>query len=155
MTDLIIREAEIKDVDAMAELDKLCFAVPWSRQSFYSEITQNPRAIYIVCENGETGEIAGYAGLWVILDEGHITNVAVRPTYRRHHIASRMLEMLLSCAESCGVTAETLEVRRSNNAAISLYTGFDFHKEGVRNGYYEDNNEDALIMWRRKSGDRA
>lgn len=147
MADLEIRLAEARDVHEVAELDKLCFSVPWSETSFRSEITENERAVYIVAESG--GRIVGYAGIWIIFDEGHITNVAVHPEYRGQHIGTALVGLLLKTAEENGVVAETLEVRRSNFKAIGLYHSYDFQQEGVRKGYYEDNNEDALIMWRR------
>ena len=148
MSEVIIRPAEERDVHEVAELDKLCFNVPWSEKSFRSEITENDRAIYLVADLD--GKIIGYAGIWVILDEGHITNVAVHPEYRRQHLGTTIVDTLLKSAELNGVIAETLEVRRSNMGAIKLYSSFGFVQEGVRIGYYEDNNEDALIMWRYK-----
>jgi len=146
MSDMIIRQAEEKDVKQIAHLDTLCFAVPWSELSFRQEITENERAIYIVAKVEEN--IVGYAGMWVILDEGHITNVAVHPDYRRKHIGQALVSILLSAGEECGVERTTLEVRESNEAAINLYKSFDFKPEGLRKGYYEDNNENAVIMWR-------
>lgn len=148
---LNIRKAMPSDVKTLAELDRICFAAPWSEASFFEEINHNERALYIV---GETeGRIVAYAGLWCIIDEGHITNVAVHPDYRRRSIGKTILKALLDTAEAGGIVAETLEVRPSNTAAIALYDRFGFRKEGVRKGYYEDNGEDALIMWRRKQPD--
>ena len=82
-----IRKAGAQDVDALAKLDARCFAAPWSRQSFEEDLVKNPLAFYLVAET-EDGEIAGYAGVWLIVDEGHITNVAVSPEHRRCGIAN-------------------------------------------------------------------
>lgn len=147
MGDLVIRMAEEKDVHEMAELDKLCFSVPWSEVSFRAEVTENKRALYIVAE--VDGKIVGYGGIWIIVDEGHITNIAVHPDYRRMHIGKEIVSLIVDTAEKNGVVAETLEVRKGNLPAINLYTQLGFKEEGVRKGYYEDNGEDAIIMWKR------
>lgn len=143
--DLLIREAEEKDIQIMAELDKLCFAAPWSLASFEQEIKSNNLAFYIVAEID--GILVGYAGLWTIVDEGHITNVAVHPDYRRRNIGEALVSVLIEATNDAGVLSYTLEVRPSNHAAISLYKKLGFKEGGFRKNYYEDNNEDALIMW--------
>jgi len=146
--DLIIRHAEEKDIKPMAEMDILCFSAPWSEASFENEIKENHLAFYIVAEIG--GQMVGYAGLWCIVDEGHITNVAVHPDFRRKGIGEALVSVLLSHTIQNGVTSHTLEVRESNIAAISLYTRFGFQPAGLRKNYYEDNGEDAIIMWRKE-----
>lgn len=146
----IIRQASACDVSDIAELDKICFSVPWSRESFWHEISENNAALYIVAEKDKM--IVGYAGIWLIAGEGHITNVAVHPDYRRRHIGEAMISVLISESEAAGAEAQTLEVRRSNSAAQGLYAKFGFCAEGIRKGYYEDNKEDAVIMWRRMQG---
>lgn len=143
---MIIRKAEPHDVHSMAELEKICFAEPWSEESLYHEIIGNNMALYIVAEDG--GRIVGYAGIWLIAGEGHITNVAVHPDYRRRHIGEAIVSTILAEAEAAGAVRQTLEVRRSNAPAQGLYAKFGFRAEGVRKGYYEDNKEDAIIMWR-------
>ena len=96
------------------------------------------------------GVLCGYVGIWKIVDEGHITNVAVSPDYRRRHIARAMLEALIARCGQNGITSYTLEVRVGNEPAIKLYEGLGFTAAGLRKGYYEDNGEDALIMWKGK-----
>ena len=142
-----LRKAAPEDVPVLAELDRICFADPWSEESFFEEINYNEKAVYIVLET--EGRIAGYAGIWKILDEGHITNVAVHPDFRRRGFGRRIVQALIDSVEADGVTSETLEVRRSNAPAIALYSSFGFETEGVRKGYYSNNGEDAFIMWRR------
>jgi ribosomal-protein-alanine N-acetyltransferase len=146
--DLIIRQAEERDIKPMAEMDILCFSAPWSEESFEKEIRDNRLAFYIVAEIG--GVMVGYAGLWCIVEEGHITNVAVHPDHRRKGVGEALVGVLLSHTIDNGILSHTLEVRESNQAAISLYTKFGFEPAGVRKNYYADNNEDAIIMWRKE-----
>ena len=146
MRNPVIRAAVPTDAQQMAELDKVCFTVPWSLDSFEQELAANDRAIYIVAE--KDGQLAGYAGMWQILDEGHITNVAVAPEQRRQGIATSVLAALIAEGGRRGIRAFTLEVRASNVAAQELYRGFGFQSAGIRPGYYEDNKEAAVIMWR-------
>lgn len=146
MSEVQIRVANPGDIDAMTELDAICFSSPWSRASFEAELTTNRLAWYLVAEEAHGG-IIGYAGLWAIEDEGHITNVAVHPDYRRKHLGSILVGMLIEQTKNAGLKRFTLEVRVSNQAAIDLYEKFGFVSAGVRKGYYEDNNEDAMIMW--------
>lgn len=143
---MIIRNAEVEDAIVLARLDKLCFSEPWSYESFKQEIIENDLAIYIVAEIGK--QIVGYAGIWLIMDEGHITNVAVIPEFRRKGIAKALIEVLINICESENIIAETLEVRASNEPAKNLYAQYGFKEAGIRKGYYEDNHEDAIIMWR-------
>ena len=146
MSDLIIRKAEDKDVSAIEKIEKQCFSIPWSYESLYKDVVENGLAFYVIAEI--EGQVCGYVGVWKILDEGHITNVAVAPEFRRKHIGRAMLETLIEVTAQAGIERYTLEVRESNQPAISLYEGLGFSVEGVRPGYYEDNGENALIMWR-------
>ncbi|MBN7774298.1 ribosomal protein S18-alanine N-acetyltransferase [Clostridium aminobutyricum] len=149
MSSLIIRKAEVTDIEEMAALDLVCFTAPWSEEAFRQELEENNLAFYVVAELNE--QIVGYAGLWAILEEGHITNVAVAPEYRRKGIGNAVVEVLLDASEQAGLNSFTLEVRISNIQAQNLYKKFDFTEAGIRKGYYQDNGEDAIIMWRRKS----
>lgn len=145
---LIIRKAAESDVPAVEAVEKACFSVPWSYESLYHDILENKLAFYIVAEID--GKVCGYVGVWKIFDEGHITNVAIAPEYRRMHIASAMLSVLFDVTGAQGIESYTLEVRVGNQAAIALYEGFGFREAGLRKGYYEDNGEDAIIMWKEK-----
>ena len=146
MKDFVIRQAEPKDIVPMAELDALCFAAPWSLNSFQTEILNNEAALYIVAVRNDV--LIGYVGLWCILDEGHITNVAVHPDCRKEGIGTALISVMLRHTLANGLKSHTLEVRPSNFAAISLYKKFGFQPAGIRKKYYEDNGEDAIIMWR-------
>ena len=130
-------------IDALTALEQMCFAVPWTRQAFVDEI-QNPLARYTLLTYA--GETVAYAGYWHIVDEGHITNIAVHPSHRRCGLASRLLVHMLKEAQENGLRLLTLEVRVSNAAAIALYEKFGFTAAGIRKRYYSDNGEDALIM---------
>ena len=105
-----------------------------------------PDAYYLAAEID--GLVAGYAGLWRILDEGHITNVAVRPECRRQGIGARIIGTLLAQTRQLGIRHHTLEVRESNLPALALYEGFGFTSAGIRPGYYSSGHENAVIMWR-------
>lgn len=146
MKDLTIRQADKRDINAIADLEKICFSTPWSRDSITHELTKNDMAFYVVAEIDS--RVIGYGGMWHIIDEAHITNVAVMPEYREKHIASAILAVMIEVSARQGIRRFTLEVRSSNEAAKKLYRNFGFKEEGLRKGYYEDNGEDAVIMWR-------
>lgn len=141
---LILRIANSGDIDRIADLEQICFSDPWSRESVRGEIEDNHLALYIVAEIA--GKVVGYAGIWWIVDEGHITNVAVDPEYRGKHIGEAIIATMLDVAQNEGINKFTLEVRVSNEPAINLYSKFGFESVGVRPKYYKD-NEDAMIMW--------
>ena len=146
MAQLIIRQAEERDILAIEGLEQVCFTDPWSYESLEHDILNNKLSFYIVAE--VEGVVCGYVGIWNIVDEGHITNVAVSPDYRRKHIASNMLDVLIASCQEAGVERFTLEVRAGNEPAKALYAGKGFKEISVRKGYYQDNGEDAIIMWR-------
>lgn len=147
MSEVTIRRAGSADIDALTKMDHLCFTDPWSRESYRREMEDNGMAYYLLAEVDK--EPVGFAGLWKIADEGHITNVAVCPAFRRHHTGKHLVEQLMLETMAQGITAYTLEVRAGNQAAICLYQQLGFETEGRRPGYYADNGEDALIMWKR------
>ncbi len=136
---------EIRDDDPpkLAELDKRCFAIPWSEKSFNNEL-KNENANYLIARDGD--KVVGYAGFWEVCGSGDITNVAVDADYRRQHIGSRLIEEMIRKAKSMNLELLTLEVRRSNIAAQGLYEKYGFEVLGARKAYYSDNREDALIM---------
>ncbi len=143
MHEIIIRRMKMADVDGVAAVEAATFPHPWSRDAFVSEMN-NVAARYLVAE--AEGVIIGYAGAWIILDESHITNIAVLQEYRGQGIGRRLTAGLMQYLSNLGAAYATLEVRRSNAVAQGLYTSLGFVKLGVRKRYYEDNGEDALIM---------
>ena len=150
---IVIEEMRLDDIDAVQEVERASFPVPWPANAFRHELTQNKNAHYIVAKEGD--HIVGYAGLWLSLDEAHITTFAVLPDYRRRKIGERMLVEIFERAEKLGAEWLTLEVRASNLAAQRLYEKYGFRPAGVRRRYYSDNNEDAIIMWTERLRDRA
>ena len=129
----------------VAELERLCFSAPWNEAMLEEEL-YNDTASFIVAE-GEDGQVLGYAGLHVILDEGYIDNVAVRPTCRRQGIADRLLDVFCRFGQA-NLAFLTLEVRPSNTAAVALYEKHGFREAGRRKDYYENPREDALLLTR-------
>ena len=144
MSETIIRRMRLKDLEQVASLEEATFARPWSRESFRQELTRNAVARYLVAE--EDGQILGYAGAWVILDESHITNIAVREEARGRGIGRKLTAELLQILSNLGASYATLEVRVSNLRAQNLYKSLGFISVGKRKRYYEDNNEDAYLM---------
>jgi len=143
--DLAVRRMGGKDIDAVLRVEETVFTTPWSRESFETEMAGNDLARYFVAVVDR--QIVGYAGMWVVLDEAHVTNIAVLPSFWGQGIGKKLLTALIDCARSQGAVSMTLEVRRSNERAQRLYSHMGFAEGGVRVGYYSDNQEDALIMW--------
>jgi len=136
----------LRDLDQVLRIERLSFSAPWSRAAFLSELLENDRARYFVARIGD--QVVGYTGMWIIIDEGHITNVAVHPHWRNRGIATQLLDALHDVARANGVRRMTLEVRKSNIVAHTLYEKLGFRDAGIRRAYYRDNNEDAIIMWK-------
>lgn len=135
----------VSDVSQVHAIEADTFAIPWSRQSFVEEMERNACARYLVAED-ERGDIIAYGGAWIILDEGHVTNVAVARTHRGKGIGRALMLALMQYAANLGAAYLTLEVRRSNAVAQRLYRSLGFVELGVRKHYYEDNGEDALLL---------
>ncbi len=136
-----------EDADAVEVVEKACFAIPWSRESFWKAAGDSDTC-YLLALDGE--KVIGYAGCWISFEDGQITNVAILPEYRGKGVGTRLMAELISLLLARGLTALTLEVRPSNAPARALYARYGFHEAGVRKGYYQDNGEDALILWNTK-----
>lgn len=153
MTDrvTITRAVAGDDLSEVSALQERTFTNPWTVESLQWELANNPSArLYLMRRDGR---VAAYCACWIILDELHINSLAVDPDLRRQGLASHLLRFVVREAVSVGVTAATLEVRRSNVAAIGLYEHLGFAGEGVRRDYYEQPREDALILWCRTLAD--
>lgn len=135
-----------EDIDGILDISSVSFSISWSKDSYIQELT-NPVAKYFVAKFDN--KVVGFAGTWIVLDEAHITNIAVHPDYRKKGIASKLLVELINYCRNNSCTGYTLEVRRSNKAALALYEAHNFQQAGIRKGYYEDNKEDAVLMWLR------
>lgn len=132
-----------QDSEKLAQLDKECFSVPWSEKSFRDE-SKNELAVYYVAK--EDNKIIGYAGFWHVADEGDITNIAVGKNFRRKGVGGLLVETLIKKAKELKLELLTLEVRKTNHSAISLYKKYGFETIGERKRYYSNPTEDALIM---------
>ena len=144
MSGVLIRRMRRDDLDAVTAIEQATFARPWSRESFRQELERNVAARYLVAE--EDGQVIGYAGAWVILDESHITNIAVAEPFRGQGTGKRLTRALLQYLSKLGACYATLEVRVGNVRAQNLYKGLGFVSVGKRKRYYEDNGEDAYLM---------
>lgn len=143
---MVIRRMQERDLDQVAAMEREIFSEPWSRQGF-AETYQKKENCYLVVE--EDGLVLAYCGLWSVLDEADICNVAVRGEARRRGLGEAMLKRLISEGQKLGVTAFTLEVRVGNAPAVALYRKLGFQDAGIRPGFYTKPDEDALIMWYR------
>ena len=146
---MTVRQAAAADARALAQIERACFAQPWSEQALADTLGQTG-SLFLLAEEGD--KVVGYAGCQCVLDEGYITNVAVLPRARRQGIARQLLQTLLQQGKG-RLSFITLEVRQSNRAAIALYQQLGFCQVGVRKGYYTDPVEDAQL-WTKELGER-
>jgi [ribosomal protein S18]-alanine N-acetyltransferase len=141
------RRLELRDLTAIDKIERDSYRTPWSRSMFAGELAK-PSSISLGAFDPENGELLGYLIISRYVDAWHVMNLAVAPKHRRKRIASGLLERLFELTSGEGRRGYTLEVRVSNEVAIKLYEQAGFKARGVRRGYYTDNREDALIMWR-------
>ncbi|MDI6878960.1 MAG: ribosomal protein S18-alanine N-acetyltransferase [Desulfitobacteriaceae bacterium] len=141
----LVRLMRLEDLQAVLTIEKVSFPTPWTLNSFVTELRDNEYARYHCLE--VEGQVVGYMGLWYILDEGHITNVAIAPDRRGQHLGEYLMRTVMSKMAAEGMERMTLEVRVSNDPARHLYERLGFKPAGLRKGYYVDSREDALIMW--------
>lgn len=143
-----VEPMSVGDLDTVQAIERASFSTPWPDHAYRSELETNRLASYLVARAGtEPGaEVVAYGGIWLMVDEAHVTTVAVAPAWRRQKIGARLLLALLELAIARGAREATLEVRLSNLAARRLYERFGFRPVGLRPRYYSDNDEDALIM---------
>ena len=145
--EILIRRLTIDDLDHVMEIEPVAFGSHhWSRQSFINELT-NPNGYYFAALEAGSEQLVGYSGFWLIGEEAHITTLAVHPDLRRQQIGERLLIHDIEQAHGCGASWLTLEVRLSNDIAQKLYYKYGFKKLGTRRRYYQDNDEDALVLW--------
>jgi [ribosomal protein S18]-alanine N-acetyltransferase len=147
MTRVELRRLEMRDLNAIERIERASYPTPWSRSMFASELAK-PSSICVGAFDLETNELVGYLVISRYVDAWHVMNVAVAPGHRRRGIATTMLERLFELTAGRGRRGYTLEVRVSNGGAVSLYERLGFKARGIRRGYYTDNREDALIMWK-------
>jgi [ribosomal protein S18]-alanine N-acetyltransferase len=140
-----IRPMTASDVTAVTSIERACFSTVWPSDAFYNELSTNKLAHYFVGLFDD--RVVAYGGVWVILEDSHITTLAVDPHYRRRRFGEVLLLRLIDEAIERGAAWMTLEVRESNTVAQRLYRKYGFTTVTQRTGYYSDDNESALIMW--------
>lgn len=146
MSKIEIYPSKIEDANCIYTISTLSFPSPWSLESIEKELESNDAAKYVTAKIDN--QIIGYGGIWIILDEAHITNIAVHPEYRGIGVGDEIMEALIEICKIHHVSGMTLEVRKSNLRAQNLYRKYGFIEEGIRKKYYADNQEDAVIMWK-------
>lgn len=134
----------VEDIPDVHEIERASFPVPWPAYAFRQELEMNRLARYLLVKAG--GETVAYGGIWLMVDEAHVTTFAVLPSWRRQGIGGLLMVEIMRVAHDVGASVATLEVRLSNAAARALYARFGFRPVGLRPRYYSDNGEDALIM---------
>jgi [ribosomal protein S18]-alanine N-acetyltransferase len=142
-----IRRLSLHDLDAIVEIENAVYPTPWSRSMFAGELAKRS-SFSLGAFDADVGGLVAYLIVSRYVDAWHIMNVAVHPGYRRQGVASRLLDELFELTAGDPRRGYTLEVRVSNGSAIALYERFGFEPSGIRRGYYTDNREDALIMWK-------
>lgn len=140
-----VRRMNENDIDKVTEVERASYLTPWDFGTFKQEVNENPYANYFVIE--EDQRVFGYCGVWVIIDEAHVTNVAIHPDYRGQGYGEQLFRYACEEAIEKGAIQLSLEVRVSNTAAQHLYRKFGLVPGGIRKHYYSDNGEDALVMW--------
>lgn len=141
----IVRSMHADDLSTIIVIERASFSTPWSLDAFKTELKDNEYARYLCLE--VDGQLIGYMGLWFILDEGHITNIAILPNFRGQRWGEFLMRTVMEKMAGLGMERMTLEVRTSNYSAQSLYKKLGFAVAGIRKEYYSDTHEDALIMW--------
>ncbi|BAM46494.1 MAG: ribosomal protein S18-alanine N-acetyltransferase [Amphibacillus sp.] len=145
MSNIVIRPMELKDLDQVEEIERKSFTSVWTKNLYKKELLENHFAYYFVIEKDD--KLIGFCGLWLVLDEAQVTNIAVDPQYRGQGYGAMLFQYMLNHAMTRGATNLSLEVRYSNYTAQRLYQKFGLEKAGIRKNYYTDNNEDAIVMW--------
>ncbi|MDN5709453.1 MAG: ribosomal protein S18-alanine N-acetyltransferase [Planococcus sp. (in: firmicutes)] len=139
------RKMTIHDVNEVYEIEKQSFTLAWTKEAFEQEMLKNEFAYYGLAETQE--RVVGYCGMWLVMDEAHITNIAISPKERGRKFGEALMREAIETAKAQGAKLMTLEARVSNIAALNLYKKLGFQNGGIRKGYYTDNQEDAIVMW--------
>jgi [ribosomal protein S18]-alanine N-acetyltransferase len=142
---ITFRNMTVDDLDEVMEVELKSFTVPWSKEAFFNELTKNQFAHYLIVEVDQ--KVVGYCGVWIIIDEAHITNIALLPEYRGMKLGEALMARIMELSREIGALRMTLEVRVSNEKAQNLYRKFGFEEGAIRKQYYTDNMEDAIVMW--------
>ena len=145
--DVVIRRMTLEDLPVVMHIDGLSLPTPWSERNFRYELIENLASQLLVAEaSGKDAQVLGFIGFWILVDEAHISTIAVHPDHRRRGIGGLLLRGAIQMAIPLGANMITLEVRQSNIGAINLYAKQGFQVVGRRREYYRDNHEDAILM---------
>ncbi|GAA5418028.1 [Ribosomal protein S18]-alanine N-acetyltransferase [Paraliobacillus ryukyuensis] len=145
MNEPIVRKMTLADLNQVKKIEEASFAIPWTMDIYTKELTENAFAHYYVIEINH--QIIGFCGLWIVIDEAQITNIAISPDYRGRGYGEALFQYILNQTILHGAVQLSLEVRVTNLVAQRLYRKFGLTPAGIRKHYYTDNNEDALVMW--------
>lgn len=145
MSSYKIESMNVSHVEGIFEVSKLSLPEAWNIESIEKELS-NKLAKYLVALDGNT--VIGFVGMWIVFDEGDITNIAVHPAYRKQGIGNLLMNSLIALCKENNITSLTLEVRESNLPAQNLYKKHEFTEEGIRKNFYDNPKENAIIMWR-------
>ena len=143
--EVTFRKMTLEDIDAVYEIEHSSFSLPWTKEAFFYEMMENRHAYYVLAETADG--IVGFCGLWIVMDECHVTNIAILPEQRGKKLGEKLMRAAMETAKDNGATAMTLEARVSNTPARNLYEKLGFKYGGIRKSYYSDNFEDAIVMW--------
>ncbi|MGP4042605.1 ribosomal protein S18-alanine N-acetyltransferase [Gracilibacillus sp. D59] len=145
MAKVQFRKMDVSDIEAVKEIDKRSFPIPWPDDIYEEELTKNQYAQYFVATLNE--KVVGFCGSWMVLDEAQITNIAIDPDYRGKGYGQGLFQYVINNAVARGIHHLSLEVRVSNITAQKMYKKFGLKPGGIRKNYYSDNQEDALVLW--------
>ncbi|MGP4073724.1 ribosomal protein S18-alanine N-acetyltransferase [Piscibacillus sp. B03] len=143
--DVKIRKITIEDLPHVVVIENESFKSPWKKRDFLHDLLKNSFSHYLVIE--KDGEVAGYCGVWIVLESAQITNIAISPKHRGHQLGKKLFKEVLDTIREQGATELSLEVRESNEVAQNMYQQFGLEVVGRRRHYYQDDGEDALVMW--------
>lgn len=145
MENFYVREMKMRDLSGVGKVEVASYQNPWPQDIFYHELTENSHAHYFVAMMDD--EVIGYGGMWLVLDDGQITNIAIHPSYRGNKYGEKLFQQMIDYGMLHGMRNLSLEVRKSNTVAQRMYEKFGFVRAGIRKKYYTDDGEDAVVMW--------
>jgi len=145
MENFLIRKMEIDDISNVGKVETATYKNPWPQDIFLRELTENDHAHYFVAVLGD--KVIGYGGMWLVVDDAQITNIAIHPSYRGHKFGEKLFQQIFDYGVHHGMRRLSLEVRESNMVAQRMYQKFGLVRAGIRKNYYTDDGEDAVVMW--------
>jgi len=145
MENFYVRQMEIHDIFNVVKVEVATYNTPWPQDIFFRELVENTHAHYFVATLDD--DVIGYGGMWLVVDDAQITNIAIHPSYRGHKYGEKLFKQMIDYGVHHGMKRLSLEVRESNTVAQSMYEKFGLVRAGIRKNYYTDDGEDAVVMW--------